>query len=75
MIAFIPFSEGVGRTCQPMNETNSISPATRAVSPENKSVFITIYREDREWINNTKGKLNREQRLHELITRVKELGL
>lgn len=30
-------------------------------------VFITIYKKDREWINETKGDFNREERLHEII--------
>lgn len=34
-------------------------------------VFITILREDRDWINMTKGKLNREQRLHQIFENYK----
>jgi len=35
-------------------------------------VFITIYREDRDWINKTKHKCNREQRLHAVIRKYRE---
>ncbi len=38
-------------------------------------VFITIYRKDRDWINKTKGKLNRELRLHEVIENYIKTGL
>jgi len=30
-------------------------------------IFITIYKTDRNWINETKGKLNRAERLHQII--------
>ncbi len=54
------------------HETNS-----GADAPESKKrdpvVFTTILREDRDWINETKGKLNREERLHEVIKGYKEL--
>ncbi len=43
---------------------------------DNKEVvFITIFREDRGWINATKGELNRQQRLHEIIAKAKELEI
>ena len=38
-------------------------------------VFTMIYREDRDWINNTKGKLNREEKLHEIIENAKKIQL
>lgn len=49
--------------------TNSISPAQGIETWKKDSdiVFITILRGDRDWINKTKCKLNREERLHEII--------
>lgn len=38
-----------------------------SLSGEDDVVFITIYRKDREWINKTKGTMNREERLHQVI--------
>ncbi len=55
--------------------TNSVSPVQGTEKTGGKKedvVFITILREDRDWINKTKGKLNREQRLHEVIERIRE---
>lgn len=45
------------------------------MSEQDDVVFITIYREDREWINETKGDLNRERRLHNILENYKRAGL
>lgn len=45
-------------------EQNSGADATEQ---KDEVVFITIYKKDRDWINKTKGKLNREDRLHDVI--------
>jgi len=39
------------------------------------SVFITIFRAERDWINSTKGDLTRAQRLHVIIENYKRAGL
>ncbi len=38
-------------------------------------VFITILESDRKWINETKGGMNREERLHQVLENYRRAGL
>lgn len=42
------------------------------VSNLKEIVFIPIFREDRDFVNRTKGKKNRAERLHDIITSYSE---